>query len=173
MRHSSASLITATALGVFLTACSGDATAPFALQDSETIPSAAWGPETPHFNLEVILRGDGFGHVKFRQPNDADFIIYLDTWVRDLAPNTNYLLQRAVDTAVDDVCTSTGWLTLGKGLVPQAITTDDRGTGREQLFRDVSAFPAGSEFDIHFRVINEATAAIVLQSECYQFTISQ
>ena len=132
----------------------------------------AWGPETPNFNLEVILRGQGFGHVKFRQPNDADAIIYLDTWVRDLAPNTSYLLQRAVDTTVDDNCTSTAWLTLGKGLDPQTIDTDDRGTGRAELFRSVAAFPPGSTFDIHFRVIDATTSAVVLQSECYQFTIS-
>jgi len=132
-----------------------------------------WGPETPNFNLEVILRGEGFGHVKFRQPNDGSFIINLDVWVRDLAPNTSYLLQRAVDTVIDDNCTSTAWLTLGKGLVPQSIITDDNGTGREQLFRNVAAFPPGSEFDIHFRVINEATSEVVLTSPCYQFTITQ
>jgi len=131
-----------------------------------------WGPETPNFNLEVVLRGDGFGLVKFRQPNDADKIVYLDTWVRGLAPNTSYLLQRAVDTNVDDDCTSTGWLTLGKGLQAQAITTDETGTGREQLFRNLAAFPVGSRFDIHFRVIDAATGAVVLTSDCYQFTIS-
>src|SRR5438132_11414893 len=131
-----------------------------------------WGPETPNFNLEVVLRGDGFGLVKFRQPNDADKIVYLDTWVRDLAPNTSYLLQRAVDTNVDDDCTSTGWLTLGKGLQPQAITTDASGTGREQLFRNLAAFPVGSRFDIDFRVLDAATGAVVLTSGCYQYTIS-
>ncbi len=131
-----------------------------------------WGPETPNFNLEVILRGEGFGHVKFRQPNDGTFIIYLDVWLRDLAPNTSYLLQRAVDTNVDDNCTSTAWLTLGKGLQPQSITTDATGAGREELFRNVPALP-GSEFDIHFRVIEESTSAVVLTSKCYQFTISQ
>jgi len=134
---------------------------------------ASWGPETPNFNLEVILRGDGFGHVKFRQPNDDALIINLDVWVRDLAPNTSYLLQRAVDVDVDDNCTSTAWLTLGKGLAPQAITTDARGTGEEALFRSVAAFPVGSEFDIHFRLIEQSTSAVVLTSECYQFTISQ
>jgi hypothetical protein len=133
----------------------------------------AWGPETPNFNLEVILRGEGFGLVKFRQPNDDALIIHLDTWVRDLAPNTSYLLQRAVDATVDDNCTSTAWLTLGKGSQPQSITTDASGTGREELFRSVAAFPVGSEFDIHFRVIEEATSNVVLTSECYQFTISQ
>jgi hypothetical protein len=134
---------------------------------------AAWGPETPNFNLQVILRGEGFGLVKFRQPNDDALIIHLDTWVRDLAPNTSYLLQRAVDATVDDNCTSTAWLTLGKGSQPQSITTDASGTGREELFRSVAAFPVGSEFDIHFRVIEEATSKVVLSSECYQFTISQ
>ena len=137
-----------------------------------TSASAAWGPETPHFNLEIILRGDGFGHVKFRQPNDDVSIVYLDTWVRDLAPNTSYLLQRAVDTTIDGDCTSSSWLTLGKGAVAQSIVTDDEGTGREDLFRNVGAFPPGSRFDIHFRVINATTGAVVLESGCYEFTIS-
>ncbi len=135
--------------------------------------STSWGPETPPFNDEIILRGDGFGLVKFRQPNDGNLVVYLDTWVRDLAPNTAYLLQRAVDTNVDDDCTSSSWLTLGKGTTPQAIVTDDRGTGREELFRNLSAFPPGTRFDIHFRVINAVTSAVVLTSTCYQCSVSQ
>src|ERR1700693_60348 len=131
------------------------------------------GPETPHFNLQIILRGEGFGLVRFRQPNDDTRIVHLDTWVRDLAPNTSYLLQRAADANVDDNCTSTGWLTLGKGSQPQSITTDATGTGREELFRNLAAFPVGSMFDIQFRVIEEGSGAVVLTSQCYQFTISQ
>ena len=134
-----------------------------------------WGPDKPPFNLEVILRdvsgGKGFGHVKFRQPNDDTKIVFLNTWVRGLAPNHSYLLQRAVDTSLDGNCTSTAWLTLGKGLVSQAITTDDRGTGRENLSRDLAAVPTGSRFDIHFRVIDATTSAPVLQSGCYRFTV--
>ena len=138
-----------------------------------------WGPETPHFNLQAILRpaasgpDDGFGLVKFRQPNDADKIVYLDVSVRKLAPNHSYSLQRAIDTSVDDDCTGTNWLTLGRGLTPVAITTDDSGTGRAQLFRDLAAIPAGMQFDIRFRVIDAATTAVVLESGCYQFTVSQ
>lgn len=158
-----------------LTACSGsDGTAPTAASAATTIQaSASWGPETPHFNDEIVLRGDGFGLVKFRQPNDADRIVYLDTWLRGLAPNTAYSLQRAVDTNVDDDCTSSSWLTLGKGAAPQAIVTDSRGTGREDLWRNLGAFQPGTSFDIHFRVINAATSAVVLESACYQFTVSQ
>ena len=131
-------------------------------------------PGSPTFNLEVILRapdgGDGFGHVKFRQPNDAGLTIYLDVWVRDLAPNGSYKLQRSVDP-LDGNCvpTAASWVTLGRGTEPQAIATDDRGTGREQLFRKVPV--AGAEFDIQFRVIDAATSAVVLESGCYQYVV--
>jgi hypothetical protein len=137
----------------------------------------AWGPETPPFNIEVILRdvtgGGGLGHVKFRQPNDTEKIVYLDTWVHELAPNHDYRLQRAVDTTLDGNCprVETDWLTLGKGLVPQVITTDDRGTGREDLFRDLAAVPTGKQFDINFRVIDAVSSAPVLESGCYRFTV--
>ena len=140
---------------------------------------AGWGPATPNFNLEVILRplasgaDNGFGLVTFRQPKDAFTVVDLGVWVRDLAPNHSYKLQRATDTTVNDACTGTNWLTLGQGLVPQAITTDDKGTGRADLFRGLPAALLGTQFDIHFRVIDAVTSAVVLESACYQFTVSQ
>ena len=151
----------------------GNPAAPSAsLTGADAATAAAWGPEIPNFNLEVVLRGDsGFGLVKFRQPNDADFIVYLDVWVRDLLPTTAYRLQRAVDTTIDGACTSTAWLTLGEGLTPQAIVTDDGGTGRAALWRAVPPTP-GSTFDIHFRVIDDATGVPVLQSGCYRYAVS-
>ena len=127
----------------------------------------------PNFNLEIILRptgdGDGFGHVTFRQDNDAEKRIDLDTWVRDLAPNTAYRLQRAVDTTIDDQCTSTAWLTLGEGSVAKDIVTDDKGTSKEELFRILTS-PQGATFDIHFRVVTTAGEP-VLESDCYQFDV--
>ena len=147
----------------------------FALLVALTTVAAA----APNANLEVILRpvagapDGGFGLVKFRQPNDADKIAYLDVWVRDLAANGSYNLQRATDTNVNDECTGTNWLTLGQGLVPQAITTDDTGTGRADLFRNLAVFPLGTQFDIQFRVIDAVTSAVVLESACYQYTVSQ
>jgi hypothetical protein len=136
--------------------------------------SGGWGPETPNFNLEVILRpiaagpAKGFGQVEFRQPNDANTIIYLDAWVRDLAPNHTYYLERAVDTdLVDSACTGAMWLRLG------SITTDDRGTGRAALSRGLPpTVTPGTQFDIHFHVIEAVTQAEVLKSGCYQFTVS-
>ncbi len=137
-----------------------------------------WGPETPNFNLQAALRppggGDsGFGLVRFRQPNESDQIqtILLDVWVRDLAPNHLYYVQRAVDTNVNDDCTGTNWTmpTLG------TITTDDRGTGRAELSRDLpAAVQPGATFDIHFRIAETPTATSrVLESGCYQYTVSQ
>ena len=183
MRPVSAVVILALAAGLLLAACTPEQrtpTAPLSSADAvvatPAVSASAWGPETPPFNNEVILRdvsdGPGFGHVKFRQPNDAELVVHLDTWVRDLAPNTSYRLQRAVDTNVNDDCTSTAWLTLGQGPAPQAIVTDERGTGRVALWRTLTS-AVGSEFDIHFRVINAATSAVVLESACYQFVISQ
>ena len=160
-------------------ACATDRSDPSApsLSTAAAVSASAWGPETPPFNNEIILRdvtgGGGFGHVKFRQPNDGDRIVYLDTWVRDLKPSTNYQLQRATDTAINDDCTGTNWLTLGKGAIPQVITTDERGTDREELFRNLGAFAVGSTFDIHFRVIEQATGIVVLESGCYQFVVTQ
>jgi hypothetical protein len=132
-----------------------------------------WGPATPNFNLQVILRPvadapvDGFGLVKFRQPKDAFTIVYLDVWVRDLAPNHSYSVQRAVDTTVNGDCTEVNKLTLG------AITTDLTGTGRANLFRSLPASLLGTEFDIDFHVIDAVTQAPVLESACYQYTVSQ
>src|SRR5438552_16189139 len=75
-----------------------------------------------------------------------------------------YLLQRAVDeiNVADGNCTSTLWLTLGKGLTPQSILTDANGTARESLWRDVSALPSGSSFDIHFQIVDALSGAVVL-----------
>jgi hypothetical protein len=155
----------------------------FALVATLTVAAAAaaqadagWGPETPNFNLEAVLQPaaagpeDGFGLVKFRQPNDANTIVYLDVWVRDLQPNRTYYVQRAVDMTVDDICTGSNWTmpTLG------TITTDDKGTGRATLVRPLPASLLGTEFDIHFRIAETETATSgVLQSGCYQFTVSQ
>jgi len=160
-----------------LWSCTSDS-APVAPQQSggPIISASSWGPETPPFNNEIILRdvtgNGGFGHVKFRQPNDADRIVNLDTWVRDLEPNATYRLQRATDANINDDCTGTNWLTLGKGTTPQAITTDWRGTGREDLFRNLGTTAIGSTFDIHFRLI-DASGAVVLESSCYQFVVTQ
>lgn len=145
----------------------------------QAVAGPPWGPETPPFNLQAVLRpaaggpDNAFGLVKFRQPNDASKIVLLDVWTRDLLPGNSYYLQRATDSNVNDDCTGTIWLTLGHGLMAVAFTTDDTGTARAALFRDLGALPIGAQFDIHFRVIDAVSSAVVLQSGCYQFAVSQ
>jgi hypothetical protein len=145
------------------------------VEEAVSLASLNANAETPPFNIEVILRGEdnGLGHVKFRQDNDMAKIIILDTWVRGLEPNHEYLLQRAVDpiNVVDGNCTSTSWLTLGKGLTPQSILTDDKGTGKVELWRDVSSIATGAKFDIHFRVVDAVSMAVVLDSDCYEYVV--
>jgi hypothetical protein len=124
----------------------------------------------PRFNLEAILRGDGFGLVKLRQQKDpTEDILYMDVWVRDLLPNTSHDLQRAVDVPQDGVCTGTNWLTMGQGTTPQPILTDDTGTGRAELWRSLP--PTVLPSDIHFRVIRTGSSNVALQSDCFKLPV--
>jgi hypothetical protein len=174
------------------TACQESVTSPQAKTSNVTIARDRSTGDTPNYNLEVLLRpcsehvpavagcatvDDGFGHVKFRQAgNDAAERVDLGVWFRDLAPNTEYFLQRAVDQTLDGNCTGTSWLTLGEGttLPPQSIITDDKGTGTGDLFR-ILPFPVGTTFDIVFRVVGATNhqpdaSQIALVSDCYQFS---
>ena len=135
---------------------------------------------TPPFDLNVKLQSTnpklGFGKnpvgfIKFRQDPDPAKIITLDTWIANLQPNHDYLLQRAVNPVADPNCTSIGWLTLGKGLTPQAIHTDAKGNGQENLFRDITAATTGAQFRIHFQVIDAVTLTPVLSSDCYMYEV--
>jgi hypothetical protein len=142
-----------------------------------TATGAAVAHADPGRNLEAILRPSaigpekGFGHVKFRQPKDEETTIHLDVWVRDLAPNRTYYVQRAVDSGPgepDGDCESQAWLTLG------TIETDERGTGRAALSRALPASLLGMAFDIHFRIAETERAPMgVLESGCYQYTVSR
>jgi hypothetical protein len=130
---------------------------------------------TPPYNFDAVLEpadgGSGSGEVKFRQPGDAREVVYLNTHVWRLLPDSSYRLQRATDLVVDNDCTGSNWLTLGRdNFTPQAIETNPSGNGRARLSRDLTGVPRGRQFDIHFRVI-DAADAVVLVSPCYQFTL--
>jgi hypothetical protein len=145
--------------------------------------TAAWADAVAHRsgserNFVALLRPvsggavHSFGVVLFRQPHDALKVAFLDVWTLWLAPNHSYSLQRATDSMVDDECQGTNWLTLGRGLEPQAIETNDLGSGRAHLFRDLATVPDGTRFDIQFRVVDSVTQDVVLVSSCHQYTVS-
>jgi len=153
-----------------IVACAGPDTTP--TSPASLVPDAASANAlVPQFNLDVtLLAGQAFGHLSFRQNHDGAQLVHLGMSIRHLAPNTSYVLQRAVDS-MDGVCTSTAWLTLGKGLTPATIDTNASGAGQADLFRSLSAVAIGTTFDIHFRVLNATTQAVVLTSDCYQFIV--
>jgi hypothetical protein len=136
-----------------------------------------FNPDLGPYNLDVILKSQGknfasSGFIKFRQDAGVPLTITLDTWVINLEPNHSYLLQRAVNPIADVTgCSSTAWLTLGKGLLPQAIQTDGHGAGEADLFRNVPASFKGTSYHIHFQVVDAASLAPVLMSGCYDYTI--
>ena len=135
---------------------------------------------SPYYNLDVTLssaaskaaHGDRVaGFIKFRQDPDTARIITLDTWVFHLQPNHAYQLQRAVDPIATADCISTTWLTLGAGLVAQAIQTDAKGNGMASFFRNVTGTARGTQFRIHFQIIDAVSLETVLTSDCYQYTV--
>lgn len=161
---------------VFMLSCEKEVTKPVSrLHPEGTINTNELKVKDPKFNLEVVLKGEREknGHIHFRQNPDQAKVITLNIKVHHLLPNHKYFLQRAVDpiNVVDGNCTSTSWLTLGHGLPPQTILTNDKGNGSEDLWRDVTAIPSGATFDIHFRVIDAVSLEVVLTSDCYQYTV--
>lgn len=131
----------------------------------------------PAYDLNVLLLGltkdsHSSGFIKFRQNPDSLGIVTLDTRVSRLAPNHAYILERAVNPIADTTgCSSTAWLKLGAGLVPLSIHTDAYGNGEADLWRNVSAVPAGTAFHIHFQVIDSVSTAPVLTSDCYNYVV--
>lgn len=157
-----------------LAACSTDGPGSPTLAVSPSIDrEESRAPGTPPMNLNVRLRGshDAEGSIRFRQPNDGVMTLFLHTRVEGLAPNHDYYLQRAA-LALGSGCVDGGWLTLGLGTVVTPIHTNDEGEGRADLFRTLPASLAGAAFDIHFRIIDAASAAEVLQSGCLRYTVN-
>jgi len=133
-------------------------------------------PLNPLYDLDVLLRGAGkhagSGFIKFRQHPDTTRVITLDTWVTKLQPNHSYLLQRAVNPIADITgCSSTAWLTLGEGLQPRSIVTNAHGDGNAKLWRDISGIARGTAFHIRFQILDAATLAPVLTSDCFDYTV--
>lgn len=189
MRHTATlALIAATIVG---NGCSEVSTAPVDPAQAGPAISRSSTVLTPSYDLNVKLRSwhdlsdeqgqsegdheDGSGFIAFRQPGVPAHVVFLDTRVRDLTPNTTYWLQRATDGTVDGQCIGTNWLTLGVLSRQLAITTDGDGNGRAVFTRDLSG-AIGKSFDIHFRVIranppDPLHPEIVLASRCYQFVV--
>jgi hypothetical protein len=161
-------------LGLALLACAE----PTALQtNSGSTTSVLSEGLSPNRSQQVMLHGSGWGRVQFRQPEDGEARIFFITWLRELKTNTTYLLQQAIDPIVDGVCTvgttnPAEWLTIGVGTKPFTITTDERGSFHAPLSRTLPRRLVGTTFDIHLRIIEEASKAVVQKSGCFQFQVN-
>ena len=129
----------------------------------------------PPYDLNVTLRGTSIpsegdeapvGHLKFRRDSNPE-IIDLDVKLHNMLPNHEYIFQRAVDPiyVIDGNCSSTIWLSL------QSIFTDNEGNAKVEFWRDLSAIPTGSKFDVHYQVIDAATNITILGSDCFQYQV--
>ncbi len=143
--------------------------------------TSPWNDDyTPPFDINVKLEAPNakaaygsspIGFIKFRQDPDPAKVITLETWIGNLEPNHDYKLQRAVNPITDADCTSTSWLTLGKGLTAEVIHTDNKGNGSAELWRDITAIATGTQFRIHFQIIDAVSNATVLVSDCYIYEV--
>jgi hypothetical protein len=155
--------VIATLTAVPAAAARADAAAPLSGSERNFVASLRPVAGGPAHAIGVVL---------FRQPHDIQKVVFLDVWTLGLAPSHSYSLQRATDSIVDDDCQGTNWLTLGRGLEPRAIETNELGFGRARLSRDLATIPEGTRFDIQFRVIDSATQDVVLVSFCHQYTVT-
>jgi hypothetical protein len=115
--------------------------------------------------------GDGpFGVIKIPVPADGDTTVSLRTKLRNLAPNTGYLVQWAADTIPNRACSDTSWVTVSPIAGLQVITVDSNGNARQTLTENVPAIPAAFTVEVHFRVVDSATKGVTLVSRCHSFT---
>ncbi len=129
-------------------------------------------PSTPPYDINVLLFATNRveGLILFRQPDDGATTIFLETYLGRLKPNHDYYLERAAQT-LGLGCVDGGWLRLGLGTVVTPIHTNYRGFGAATLYRTLPATLIGVSFDIHFRVLDAETGAVVLESKCKQYTV--
>ena len=145
--------------------------------NGDTKSPAESAAELYPFNLNVTLvdasnsESKSFGYIEFRQNPDTARIITLTTTLARLKPNHAYMLQRAVDPITSTACLSVSWLTLGLGLIPYSITTNNEGNAKTQLWRAVTSIARGTAFYIHFQVVDTESLQVVLVSDCYQYQV--
>jgi hypothetical protein len=121
------------------------------------------------FSKRWNVRGP-VGVLKLHQSEDHDSV-FADLFVKHLTGNTAYLLQASLDTLGNPGCTSTVFTSLGADTLPLSLVTDSAGKGSQTFFRDVSSFDSTTTYLIRFQVVDSATNAVALESQCRKVTI--
>jgi hypothetical protein len=158
---------------LLVAACSTDSPMPTALQRAASArPSFDVDAMKTHdIELAAVLgTGSGAVNVTPTAEDHGTFHLQGEVHIRDAAPNTTYLVQRAPDLNVADPSCTGPWRSFP---LPNAgpivtLTTSPGGAGAAHFELAVGgAFTSGTPFNVQFRVIdNLANPTSVLMSEC-------
>jgi hypothetical protein len=120
--------------------------------------------------VAVLGTGSGAVNVTPTAEDQGTFHLQGEVHIRDAAPNTTYLVQRAPDLNVADPSCTGRWISFP---IPNAgplvtLTTSPGGAGAAHFELGVGgAFTSGTPFNVRFRVIdNPVNPTSVLMSDC-------
>ena len=158
---------------LLVAACSPDSATPTtpptagsARATFDVVPMKTHGVEL----VAVVGTGTGAVNVTPTAEDQGTFHVQGEVHIRDAAPNTTYLVQRAPDLNVADPSCTGPWISFPR---PNAgpivtLTTSAAGSGAAQFEVGVGgAFTSGTPFNVRFRVIdNLLNPTSVLMSDC-------
>jgi len=177
------SIVVATSLAAasFASACSAPPTAPSAL-----IP-----PGTHQSPISAVA-GPGAGGVSVTPKSipEASFAADIGVLITSARPNTSYIVQRAPEIgralASDGLCQralgiapssaadppAPAFVTFAIGAGPATLATAANGTGTLNFEFRAPTIPAGTQFDVMFRLVdNETAPSTELRSGCFTVTV--
>jgi hypothetical protein len=162
-----AALVSALLIG----ACSADSPATLPTAASARATFDVVPPTTHDIQLAAVLgTGSGAVNVTPTAEDQGTFHVQGEVHIRDAAPNTTYLVQRAPDLNVIDPSCTGPWISFP---IPNAgplvtLTTSPTGAGAAHFEIGVGGkFTSGTPFNVRFRVIDDpVNPTSVLMSDC-------
>jgi hypothetical protein len=157
--------------GLLVAACSPDSpTTPPTLGSARATLDVG-GTKTHGIALVAVLgTGSGAVNVTPTAEDQGTFHFQGEVHIRDAAPNTTYLVQRAPDLNVADPSCTGPWISFP---IPNAgplvtLTTSPAGAGAAHIEVGVGGpFTSGTPFNVRFRVIDDLVNPMsVLMSDC-------
>lgn len=157
--------------GLLIAACSADAPTTPPTPKSDRAALAVGRTETHSITLVAVLgSGTGAVNVTPTAEDQGTFHVQGEVHIRDAAPNTTYLVQRAPDLNVADPSCTGPWISFP---VPNAgpivtLTTSPAGAGAAHFELGVGgAFTSGTSFNVRFRVIEAVqNPTSILMTDC-------
>ena len=157
--------------GLLIAACSPDAPTTPPTPKSNRATLDVGGTKTHSITLVAVL-GSGAGAVNVTPTaeDQGTFHVQGQVHIRDAAPNTTYLVQRAPDLNVADPSCTGPWISFplpNPGPIV-TLTTSPAGAGAAHFELGVGgAFTSGTPFNVRFRVIDAVqNPTSILMTDC-------